>query len=66
MSQTEGEDFSQRSETGRVGQIKEHLKSFIGIHKEFAEKGYVVRTFYIYYSFVYLIKLTKFTAQRQK
>ena len=42
VSQTDGEDFSQRSETGRVGQIKEHLKSFIGIHKEFAEKGYVV------------------------
>ena len=42
VSQTEGDDFSQRSESDRIEQIKKHLDSFIGIHKEFAEKGYVV------------------------
>jgi hypothetical protein len=41
VSQTEGEDFSQRSETGRPEAMKKHIESFIGIHKEFAEKGYV-------------------------
>jgi hypothetical protein len=42
VSQTDGEDFSQRSESGRIEQMQRHLESFIGIHKEFAEKGYVV------------------------
>ena len=41
VSQTEGEDFSQRSEMGRADQMKEHVRSFIDIHKEFGEKGYV-------------------------
>lgn len=44
VGQTEGDDFSARSDTDRLEQMKAHVKSFIDVHKEFGEKGYVPKS----------------------
>jgi len=41
VSTSEGMDFAHKPNSNRHEDLKEHVKAFIGIHKEFAEKGYV-------------------------
>jgi len=41
ISQTLNDEYLGKVETSRADQIKVHLKSFIDVHKEFAEKGYI-------------------------
>jgi len=41
IAQTLNDDYLGKVETSRADQIQVHVKSFIDIHKEFAEKGYI-------------------------